>query len=198
MMAEGRSLVLLDVDNRKSFGWGRIGLVAAIDPWLRYEAFRDEARERVQASLNVGVRFQLTGVDELALEVWRRDWRVKGPKSFDWDDVKTVLGNQNDCFEVAIWCGDKLCGLAMGRCSGGPDNVTIHFIERLWEGNPLARKVAEIVLNVAYEYARIMQKRWVKLKDPIPEAIALYASLGFRLVEPKGRTIFCVRQVVQP
>jgi hypothetical protein len=29
----------------------------------------------------------------------------------------------------------------------------------------------------------------VKLKDPIPEAIALYASLGFRLVEPKGRTI---------
>src|SRR3954447_8218456 len=67
--------------------------------------------------------------------------------------------------------------------STGPDNVTVHFVERYLGQNPLAGHMAAIVTDAAINYAAILEKVRVKLKDSTPEAIPSYRRLGFELAE---------------
>jgi hypothetical protein len=59
-------------------------------------------------------------------------------------------------FEVAIWNGETLLALAVGKPSRGDDNVTLHFLERLVGNNPVASYVALIVADMAENYAKLL------------------------------------------
>jgi hypothetical protein len=98
-------------------------------------------------------------------------------------------------FEIAIWSDGRLLALAVGRASRGPDNVTIHFIERAPRDNPLAGFTLPIVVDAADNYAKILERQRVKVKDPKPWTIVRYENLGFSLAETYRKATYWDRRV---
>lgn len=164
----------------------------------RYEGYRTAAREAtVDAIVTLGLgdlvgrRFSLTGIGAYELT----DWQTWPVKHFEWQEVVDDFRPYLKRFEIAIWQNAKLLGMAIGRPSDGPDNVTLHFLERRWGENPLKGWIAEIATDATDNYARILGKQWVRLKNPIKEAIPKYESLGFQLAKPIGGNTYYRRQV---
>jgi hypothetical protein len=164
----------------------------------RYEAFRQVAREQTQfelsgvlpPSLFHGVNLQ--PIDDTALLVWGATWNGG---NFQWPEIVHHFRKDTDRFEVAVWKGEDLCGLATGRVSHGLDNVTVHFLERRPGHTPLKGRIAQIVLDMADNYAKILGKQRVKIKDPWEGAIPTYRGLGFSLAETIRSTTYYARQV---
>lgn len=168
---------------------------------IKYEEYRAVAREvalrfvqsmPVWTSADECAAVRLADIDAPCLDVWRRSWRHK---EFDWDENAAHFKREVDRFELAIWSGEQLCGLAIGRVSRGPDNVTIHFLERRSGDTPLKGRIALLATETADRYAKILNKQRVKLKDPLPDAIVTYQRLNFVLVETIGKTTYYARQV---
>jgi hypothetical protein len=115
---------------------------------------------------------------------------------FDWIEWHVhFFRNDPDRFDVAIWQGGELCGLAVGRPSTGNDNVTIHVLERRRDCLRLKGWIAQIATDVAEAYAKILGKQWVKLKDPVREVIPTYERLRFELAENIKSTKYYRRRV---
>jgi hypothetical protein len=97
-------------------------------------------------------------------------------------------------FEVAVWSGQILCGLAIGRTrteycrvdylEGSPDPV-----------HPLKGNVVVVVAGAVVAYATALGKREVRLVDPLPAVVAHYEALGFKLANPKGASPYCWREI---
>lgn len=142
----------------------------------------------------------LTQIGPAALDFWRDNWAASHPGShidgdFPWEDAVSNFRNNLNRFEVAIWSNDILCGLAIGRPSKGPDNVTIHLLERYWGANPFKGSIAAIAVDVADNYAKILEKQKVIIKYPVDGAIPVYEKLGFRPVQGYGKGAYYGREV---
>jgi hypothetical protein len=168
---------------------------------IKYQEYRGVARAAalrfvqsmpVWNSAEESASVRLSEIDAPCLEIWRRSWRHK---EFDWEENAAHFQREVDRFEVAIWSGQELCGLAIGRVSRGPDNVTIHFLERRSGDTPLTGRIALLATETADHYAKILNKQRVKLKDPLPGAVVTYQRLNFVLVETIGKTTYYARQV---
>jgi hypothetical protein len=162
----------------------------------KYEGFREAAREHTSSKfphlvpLSISSdRLNLTSISDVALAQcsnWNFPWR-------------RIVGQARPYlrrFEIALWSHGDLLGLAIGRSSRGPDNVTVHFMERSKKTNPLAGYVSLVALDAADNYAKILGRRRVKLKSPHPEAIPKYESLGFSLAESYRGVRYYARSVV--
>jgi hypothetical protein len=135
---------------------------------------------------------RLTAIDGLCLDTWDATW---SGQMFDWRAIDAHFKRDTDRFEVAVWSGQTLCGLAAGRSSNGPDNVTIHFLERMRAHNPLKGRIALLATEAADRYAKLQGKQRVKIKDPLADAIIVYEALRFVLAEPLGRITYYARPV---
>jgi hypothetical protein len=135
------------------------------------------------------VVFTAIGEEELAA------WQAWPSPVFDWREVVADFRPYLDRFELAIWSGDMLAALIIGRPSKGNDNLTLHFLERSWANNPLAGWVALIATDAADNYARVLEKQHLVLKNPIPEAIPKYESLGFVVANSINRNTYYRREV---
>jgi hypothetical protein len=98
-------------------------------------------------------------------------------------------------FEIAIWSGGELAGLSVGGVSDGPDNVTVHFLERCKNHTVLKGWIAQIVTDVAEAYGKVLGKQRVKLKDPTEGAIPIYKELSFSLAESIKKTTYYARRI---
>jgi hypothetical protein len=79
----------------------------------------------------------------------------------------------------------------MGRASRGPDNVTIHFLERAPGTNPFQGWVGQMAADTAEIYAKLIVRQRVKIKNPVPGALAAYQKLGFVLEKTyRGSTYY--------
>ena len=166
---------------------------------VRYEGYRQAARDvtiedlgSLGLSQDVG-DIRLSGINALELAHWA-SWKTR---HFDWGAITADFYPYLDRFEVAIWQGDRLLALSIGRPSKGSDSVIIHFLERCWEDNPLKGWASLIITDVADNYARVLEKQYVKLKNPIPEAIPKYQSIGFSLANSPNRNTYYSRQVTR-
>jgi hypothetical protein len=141
--------------------------------------------------LTEGLAF--TAIDDAAM----REWHATQPHwEFRWDEiVPHYRRNDTDRFEIAIWKQRELAGLGIGRVSNGPDNVTIHFLERCKIHTALKGFVAQIVTDSAEFYGKVLGKQRVKLKDPVEGAIAVYEKLRFSLAENIGKTKYYARSI---
>lgn len=162
----------------------------------RYEGLRAAARHATQeASADVlpqhGWRdapfeLSLCPIDAAALNFWEAWWHGKqynngGPVGFSWDLLAVHFRKRPKRFEVALWGGSTLCALAVGLPSRGEDNLTLHFLERYWGTNPISGYIAPIVIDAADNYAAILGKRSLKIKNPVRGAVHIYETLGFEL-----------------
>lgn len=143
---------------------------------------------------------RLDDIGENALRFWREEWLSAPPPldlggGFAWDDIADWLQRHSDRFEVAIWYHSTLCGLAGGLPSEGSDNLTIHFLERFFGENPLAKSIASLVMDAADSYARLLRKRRLKLKNPLSGTERIYRALGFELAETINNNTYYAREV---
>nr|WP_281722282.1 hypothetical protein [Nitrosomonas nitrosa] len=167
----------------------------------RYQGVRDAAYHVTWEKLSPSCQnLKLWSIDDAALAFVDHYWRAGGVShpdgGFPWRAITEQFHSTPRRFEIAIWSGNTLCGMAFGLPSRGADNVTIRFIERYWfSGNPLIGWIAPIVIDAADNYAKLLGKQWVKLKNPIIGAIPYYVALGFELAEPRLGATYYRRKV---
>lgn len=168
----------------------------------RYEGIREVARDFalqhyiwdvfVDDFTELAAGLRLSAIDNICLSRWHANpahW------NYAWDEWVTHFRRQPSRFEVAIWRQDELAGLAIGRVSDGPDNVTIHCLERCRNHTVLKGWIASIITDVAESYGKALGKQRVKLKDPVKEAIPHYEALGFSLAENVKTTTYYARRI---
>jgi hypothetical protein len=95
---------------------------------------------------------------------------------------------------VAVWSGDELCGLAIGKTR--QQFCRVDYLE----GSPspthsLKGYVTVIVSGAAVAYATALGRTEVRLTDPLPEVIPHYQALGFVLAHMPGGTPYCVWKI---
>ncbi|SRR6266446_3454656 len=135
----------------------------------RYEMHRETARHVTEALIGFlatkklmppeAAICRLTEIDDQAIAV-AVNW------GFPWLKIMGQTRPYFRRFEVALWCKGNLYGLAVGRSSRGQDNVTIHFLERASGNNPFASYFAQIALDAADRYAKLISRQRVKIKNP--------------------------------
>lgn len=162
----------------------------------KYEGFRDAARGHTLSQIYTLAKTErlpifglnLSGIDDQALkacEGWNFPWR-------------RIVGQTRPYlrrFEIAIWQYDTLLAVGIGRASRGPDNITLHFLERNSANNPLAGYVILVTVAAAESYAKIICRQYVKLKSVHPALIAKYESLGFSLERTYRGVTYYARRV---
>ena len=154
----------------------------------KYEGFREAAREHthfrlanriLQARLPVDLyTLDFIAITDAALDQADNWW-----ESGKWRRLVGQMRPYLRRFELAIWHNGRLLALAIGRASRGADNVTIHRLERCKDNNPLAGNASLIMTDAADNYARVIGRNRLKLKQPEPSLCIKYASFGFSLAE---------------
>jgi S-(hydroxymethyl)glutathione synthase len=179
-----------------------VGKPTAWEANERYEGYRQAVREHVLedyrsnifignlSSLNQGLKF--LAINDDALVAWRAN---RTSWNFPWDNVVEHFKRDTHRFEIAIWSGGELAGLSVGGVSDGPDNVTVHFLERCKNHTVLKGWIAQIVTDVAEAYGKVLGKQRVKLKDPTEGAIPIYKELSFSLAESIKKTTYYARRI---
>jgi hypothetical protein len=162
------------------------------------------AREDALASGFADARLRLTGCDQAALSVWRATWAAPHPSgwgNWNWEPLLRSAWKQPSAFHLAIWSGETLCGLAVGRVSdrdqtGTRNALSLHFIESAPDRNhPLRGSIASLATRAAQHYGHALQVRWLRLVDPLPGLIERYERLGFTVVRGKSRVLYCERRI---
>lgn len=169
----------------------------------RYQGYRDAAFhltwDEMRSVVPSGCDLRLMPIEERALSFWRAVHHlghVHPSGGFPWDRIFYQVRSTPRRFDVAIWDGDILCGLCVGMASRGDSNITVKWVERLeTHPNALAGLVAEIALTAAEHYAKVLGKKSVRLKNPLPGTEGLYQSMRFSLVPTSKSTIYYERAV---
>lgn len=83
---------------------------------------------------------------------------------------------------MAIWNGNKLCGLALGRLSLRNVKVRLEIIEGSTEKNhPLKGQIAYIGLTAIEAFGYAVGAEESLIIDPVPGAISAYRNYGYVL-----------------
>jgi len=150
-----------------------------------WEVIRHLARDRVQLNRRKALPLlRLSRIDVVALrtaETWL------GPsRQADWDWREVAKRPKANRFELAVWHGEQLCGLAFG-----PADVRFVGLEYL-EGNPdaahpLKGRLLTIVIATVEAQVVTSGAAEARLLGGKPALVPFYEALGYKLVaEPRG------------
>jgi hypothetical protein len=175
----------------------------ALQRYTRLRRLAYEAVERLGDSRGAtGIR--LTDIDSHALDAWRSTWIHAHPLGYggwDWDGLVARVCTRPSAFQVAIWSGEELCGLAVGRVSrrrpsGRRHTVSVHYLEGSPDrGHPLRGRVAEVAIAAADAYGVILGARRVRLIDPLPGVFRTYERLGFSIARESGIRLYFEKRI---
>jgi hypothetical protein len=166
----------------------------------RYRQIRLAALRRAQeiaAEKLAPAQVRLDLINASALRTFQDHWEPIPFRRYGWPWPKIVRDasrNEPDRFEAAVWSGDTLCGLAIGwtrqafcrvdYLEGSPDPA-----------HPLKGSAAVVVSGAVVAYAIVLDRREIRLINPLPAVVPHYEALGFTLASPKGGTPYCWRKV---
>lgn len=158
----------------------------------KYADIRNQVYKEVP--LIVGMpALKLTPVNSAALAALSR-WPDRGrtPPNGGWDWgswTEYFKTRHKKYFDVAIWNGAKLCGLALGRLSLHNVKVRLEIIEGSTEKNhPLKGQIAYIGLTAIEAFGYVVGAEESLIIDPVPGAIASYRSYGYTLKSGNKQT----------
>lgn len=137
------------------------------------------------------VRLTLIGPE--ALEAFERDWSGHPGRRYPWPwrEMATDFRRLPARLEVAVWCGETLCGLAVGEARR--THVRVGYLEGSPDPeHPLRGKVTPAVLTAVTAYARAVGRGEVRFVDPVDAMVPRYEALGLVLVSPRGEPRYCV------
>jgi hypothetical protein len=170
---------------------------------LRQAAFRAAEAEARRNGL-VQRPFRFSEIDPSALDTWRSTWRGIQPFGYgawDWEGLVPPIRRKPSGFHLAIWSGDHLCALAVGRASkrrpsGRRHTLPVHFLE----GNPdpwhpLKGQVADLAIACADAYGAALGARTLRLINPLPGLLRLYQGLGFSIAKIDSVPLYLERSI---
>ena len=136
----------------------------------------------------------LTEIDAQALSNWERDWKSAysgGPGGFDWREERRRFTRPSR-FDVAIWGGTTLCGLAIGQPSRGKRHLSVHLLEGSPQrGHPLKGVVRYCAIEAAISYAVALGVPQIRLMTPLEPVLPLYGAMGFALARNEEGAQYC-------
>ena len=173
------------------------------DAHSKYQGYRDAAFHITWDEMSKNVPdacdLKIQAVDGHAIGVAMANIHMgfnKPQGGFPWDLIWRQVRSTPRRFDIAVWDGSLLCGLAIGMASRGKTNVTIKWVERFDVLENLLRgQLATIVFNAADHYARLLGARRLRVKDPLPGTERLYEAHGFYVAPPMGRVAYYQREV---
>ena len=141
------------------------------------------------------VRFST--INAAALDAWRRHWagHLARAVAWPWDAMLTDYRRHHPSrLELAVWSGDALCGLAIGRT--GRAYCSIEYLEGSPSAeHPLKKQVIPAALTALLAYATVLGRGEMRLVEPFAPLVPAYEARGFLLVEPRGERPYCVRRI---
>jgi len=153
-----------------------------------------------------GPSLRLTDIDAETLLAWKRTWRgtrAPGAGGWDWETLWKRFRRRPTALQLAIWDGDELCGLALGRVSrrralGVRHTVSVHYMEASPEPeHPLAGLIAALVIAAAERYGEALGASRLRLMDPLPGLMGYYRKLGFTIALLPGRRVYFEKRIPQ-
>lgn len=170
---------------------------------IRQSAFEIVRREALRSGL-VTVPLRLSQCDEHTLAVWRATWNGPHPSGFgtwEWEPILRRAWRRPTAFHLAIWSGDLLCGLAVGRLSrkrpsGLRHTISLHLVESApSRSHPLRGVIAVLAFGAAEQYGRAHGASRLRLVAPLPGLLSWYAGLGFGIARKGGQAVYCERRI---
>ena len=165
----------------------------------RYLPRCDQARRAAAQTISGGLDLDLslTGWSRSVSEAWKAQWLDGDRRSashWDWDMIHARYHNDVDRLDLAMWVGNRLCGLALTTLSG--EAATVRFLEgQPYEDCPLVGYRAVIAIETAQNYAQLNGRREVRVRPVSPRLEELYRDiLGFELATPRGEAAYYKRE----
>ncbi len=165
----------------------------------RYNGLRLAALSRAAALFAptiAPVPVRLGTITAVALDTCAMQWTGHPARVVAWSWGVMVLNHRRrhpSRFELALWSGGTLCGLALGRA--GNTHCSMEYLEGSPAiGHPLKGQVIPAALTALAAYAAVLGKAEMRLVEPFEPLLPLYKARGFLLVEPKGESRYCVRK----
>jgi hypothetical protein len=171
---------------------------------LRRQAYAEVVRDAAQAE-GIRVPLLLADSNEQTLEVWRNTWRATHPSGFgnwDWDALLRRAWRRPAAMHLAIWSGERLCGLSVGRMSrrrpsGVRHTISIRFIESAHErDHPLRHLIVPLAIAAAETYGRLAGAWRLRLMEPLPGLLRYYEDFGFEVARKAGQPVYCERRIL--
>lgn len=131
------------------------------------------------------------------LDAWREQWarHPARPVAWPWDAMVADYRHSHPSrFDLAVWSGDALSGLSIGR--KGSAYCSIEYLEGSpVVGHSLKGQVIPAALTALLGYATVLGRAEMRLVEPLAPLVPVYEARGFLLVEPRGERSYCVRKV---
>lgn len=156
-------------------------LVKARSDQNRASAFRAAA---LNLQPHLGVEFNISPWSNKALRAFDGHWSTF-KREVEWDWPEIFRGHRDyDRLDLAIWSGDRLCGLGLGITT--PSALELRFLEGCPDPEcPLRGRRILIALEAAACYAQTCGKKEIRV-SPINSSLeSLYRdTYGFALETP--------------
>ena len=169
-----------------------MGLLQAMAE-ARYARFRERAYRKAEDEIGLlSENGHLGPITMAALIRWLDTWAPlrTGRERYgewDWGELRQQYLMPKR-FELAIWHGEDLCGLAIGTASDGNTLVSIRYLEG-WPlvGHHFQGRVLQIIAVAVAAYGREIGAQKMRFVDPYEDLIPLYEEeLGCHYVAPSG------------
>lgn len=114
---------------------------------------------------------------------------------WSWSDaLRQYRQNYMARIELAIWNGDELCGLMLGKASEGRLVVKVNFLQGSTSPHhALKGWIAAISTRCAELFAEAIGAEWVAIQEPMEGLIEYYGDLGFTdrdPFDPRSNSLF--------
>lgn len=151
----------------------------------KYSGLRDLIYKDVPLQLGIPM-LRLTPINTTALRAknqWPDVSREPPNGGWDWDSWTSYFKSRHKkFFDVAIWHGNELCGLVLGRLSRNNVKVRLELIEgSSVSGHPLKGDVVYIGLSAIEAFGAVVGAEESLIIDPVEGVIPAYNSLGYQL-----------------
>jgi len=139
----------------------------------------------------------LGGITSDALEAFEAEWEGRPERRYEWpwrEMVDDYSRNEPGRLALAIWSGDVLCGLAIGKLRAR--YCSVNYVEGSpLPAHPLKGRVLPVVLTVLTAYAKAVDRQQIRLVDPFDAMVPCYEAHDFVLATPKGEPRYCWKAV---
>lgn len=170
-----------------------------------YWEYREDAGLVVapEVAAETGLDVRLTDINAEALiqvSIWKAQYvglltsRMPG---WVWTKELEKIRRRPRRVELAIWVGNQLCGLVIGRVSERRVVASIHLLESNPSHNPLQGNIAIIAVRWLTAFAFIISCKEIAIERPIPELIQFYKDLGFNETITKGQKIVSLKSKIK-
>ena len=165
---------------------------------MRSQAYAAAARE-IESDFRAALSFR--NIESRVFVAWKVQWQPLHTGrldlgEWDWPQLAQSCVAKPEAFHLAIWSQTILCGLAVGRPSRAKSSLTVEFIEGSPEpSHPLKGSILALTIVAADAYARAIGCLMLRISEPAPGLLPIYAEFGFRLVKAGPTVRYCERRI---